>query len=69
MRKQGTIKTFDGASRTGVILDDQKNEIAFTHESFEFSGLREFRLGQRVKFDVSGEPPKVQVRDLTILTL
>lgn len=66
---QGTIKTYDESSRSGIILDDAKTELAFDEESFRHSGVRLFRIGQRVKFQVVGEGSKARVRDLTIVTL
>lgn len=66
---QGTIKTYDADARTGIILDDQHNELAFDHDSFRTTGIRMFRFGQRVKFSVSGEGSDAVVRDLNILTL
>jgi 2-phospho-L-lactate guanylyltransferase len=64
VRKQGTIKTFDPQTRTGVLFDDQKTEYAFGPDSYRESGLREFRMGQRVKFTVQGEA----IRELTIVS-
>ena len=66
--KQGTIKTYDPATRSGVILDDGKAEFVYGPESFRESGLRELRLGQRVKFNVEGEGEKMKVLDLTLVT-
>jgi 2-phospho-L-lactate/phosphoenolpyruvate guanylyltransferase len=66
---QGTIKTYDEQSRSGVILDDQRTELPFDAESFRASGIRLFRLGQRVKFRLEGEGARRKVRDLTIVTL
>lgn len=66
---QGTIKSYDTQTRSGVILDDARNELLFDLESFRGSGLREFRLGQRVKYRVLGDPPRQKVRDLRIVTL
>lgn len=65
---QGTIKTYNPQTRSGIILDDAKTEIAFDFESFNTSGLREFRLGQRVRFRTEGEAPRMKVRDLTIVS-
>jgi cold shock CspA family protein len=65
---QGTIKSFDRSTRSGVILDDGKRDLSFDLESYRASGLREFRLGQRVKFRIEGETPRVKVRDLTIVS-
>jgi len=65
---QGTIRAYNAQSRSGLILDDARNELAFDFDSFKESGVREFRLGQRVKFLVEGEVPRVKVRDLTIVS-
>jgi cold shock CspA family protein len=65
---QGTIRTYNAQSRSGLILDDAKNEIAFDQEAFRTTGIREFRIGQRVKFSLAGEPPRQKVRDLTIVS-
>jgi cold shock CspA family protein len=65
---QGTIKSFDRTTRSGVILDDGKRDLSFDLESYRASGLRELRLGQRVKFRIEGEAPRVKVRDLTIVS-
>jgi cold shock CspA family protein len=65
---QGTIKTYDETSRSGIILDDSKRELAFDADSFRQSGIRLFRLGQRVKFHLVGQGDGTLVRDLTIVT-
>lgn len=65
---QGTIKTYNAQSRSGLILDDAKNEIPFDFDSFRESGMRDFRIGQRVKFALEGEPPRQKVRNLTLVT-
>jgi 2-phospho-L-lactate guanylyltransferase len=65
---QGTIRTYNAQSRSGLILDDNKSELPFDQESFRNTGIREFRLGQRVKFSVVGDAPRQKVRDLTIVS-
>ena len=65
---QGTIRVYNEQSRSGLIMDDAKNEIPFDWESFKESGVREFRLGQRVKFSLTGDAPKQKVRELTIVS-
>lgn len=65
---QGTIKTWDRQTRAGVILDDQKTEIPYDYDSYRASGIRELRLGQRVKFRIEGEGRLQRVRDLTIVS-
>ncbi len=65
---QGTIRVYNDESRSGLILDDNKSELSFDQESFRNTGIREFRIGQRVKFPVIGEPPRQKVRDLTIVS-
>jgi 2-phospho-L-lactate guanylyltransferase len=62
---QGTIKTYDEATKSGVILDDAKNEIAFDADSFKGTGVRGFRLGQRVKWTADGG----KIAHLTLVTL
>lgn len=66
---QGTIKTYDEQTKSGVILDDAKKEYTFDHEAFRNTGVRLFRLGQRVKFHVIGDGERTKVRDLTLVTL
>ncbi len=65
---QGTIRVYNAQSKSGIILDDSRREIAFDSESFRNTGMREFRIGQRVKFTVEGEAPRQKVRDLTIVS-
>lgn len=62
---QGTVKTYDTTTRSGVIVDDERGEHPFDGQSFAGSGLRMLRLGQRVRFTLDGQ----RVRDLNILTL
>lgn len=66
---QGTIKTFDETTGSGILLDDAKTELPFDRESYGGTPVREFRLGQRVKFRVEGQGERAKVRDLNILTL
>jgi cold shock CspA family protein len=65
---QGTIRTYNAKSRSGLILDDAKNEIPFDHQAFRNTGIREFRIGQRVKFNLEGDRSRPKVRDLTIVS-
>jgi cold shock CspA family protein len=62
---QGTIKSFDELTKTGVIVDDSRNELGFDHQAFKYGGIRLFRLGQRVRYELDG----TRVSDLTILTM
>jgi cold shock CspA family protein len=65
---QGTIRAYNVQSRSGLILDDNKNELSFDQEAFHTTGIREFRIGQRVKFDLVGDASRQKVRDLTIVS-
>jgi 2-phospho-L-lactate guanylyltransferase len=47
---QGTIRSFDAATRTGALLDDSLDEFHFGARAVQASGLRELRIGQRVRF-------------------
>ena len=66
---QGTIKSFDSTARNGIVVDDQRNEYAYDWDSFRSTGMRLFRIGQRVSFTVEGEGARAKVRDLRILTV
>ena len=65
---QGTIKTYDIPSRTGSLLTDTRDEIAIDPGSAEGAGMRYFRIGQRVKFEVADEGGKKVARSLRIVT-
>jgi 2-phospho-L-lactate guanylyltransferase len=66
---QGTVKHFDVETATGTVLLDDQVELSFDAETFAASGLRELRLGQRVRFEIDrdGDPPRL--RDLNIVSL
>jgi len=49
---QGTVKAYDPATRQGVILTDQGDEIDLAPDALEGSIFRTLRQGQRVIFDV-----------------
>ena len=66
---QGTIKSYDDKTRSGVVVDDQRNEYSYDHDSFRDTGMRLFRIGQRVDFTLEGEGERAKVRDLHILTV
>lgn len=66
---QGTIKAFDTASSTGSLLDDGLKERAFDREAFVASGLRELRIGQRVRFELEGDAEEPRVSHLNIVSL
>ncbi|MDG4823519.1 cold-shock protein [Asanoa sp. WMMD1127] len=48
---QGTVATYDPASRSGTLLLDDGTELAYPAAAFDASGLRLLRLGQRVRID------------------
>lgn len=52
---QGTVKSFDPITKTAVVLDDALNEVLVDRDAFWASGLRELRLGQRVRFELEAE--------------
>ncbi len=51
---QGTIRSFDRATRAGSLLDDALDEHRFEGGVIAASGLRELRIGQRVRFTLDG---------------
>ena len=66
---QGTVKSFDPATREGVILTDDRVEYALPADTFARSGLLLLQLGQRVKFRAEGTGPDARVTYVNILTL
>jgi cold shock CspA family protein len=65
---QGTIRDYDPASQTGVLLQDDRSEVHIDRVSTEGSGLRYLRIGQRVKYDVAEEGGKKLARGLRHIT-
>ena len=66
---QGTIRSFDAATRTGTLLDDQLVELRFSGRAMQASGLRELRIGQRVRYTVTGDADGPEVATLNIVSL
>lgn len=68
---QGTVKSYDPASQTAVLLDDTLRQLPVDQEAFAASGLRELRIGQRVRFelddDTGDDDPRVT--NLNIISL
>ncbi len=62
---QGTVKAYQHDSRTGTLVDDGLVEHAFDAEAFVASGLRELRIGQRVRFELEDD----RVTQLNIVSL
>ncbi len=65
---QGTVKSFDPITKTAVVLDDALNELLVGRQAFGTSGLRELRLGQRVRFELEAEDSRT-VTSIGIVTL
>jgi 2-phospho-L-lactate/phosphoenolpyruvate guanylyltransferase len=63
---QGTISSYDPASRSGTLLLDDGTPVAFGSDAFDRSGMRLLRLGQRVRVDYG---PDGQVSRVTIPTM
>jgi cold shock CspA family protein len=66
---QGTVKSFDAATKAVVVLTDARVEYEVPPEAFRRSGLRSLTLGQRVRFRVDGEGDAARVTYVNILTL
>jgi cold shock CspA family protein len=66
---QGTVKSFDPATRAAVVVTDARVEYRVPAEAFQRSGLLRLTLGQRVKFRVDGEGDDARVTYVNILTL
>jgi cold shock CspA family protein len=63
---QGTIRSFDHATRSGSLLDDALDEHGFEGRVIDASGLRELRIGQRVRFTLG---PDERITTLNIVSL
>ncbi|MEV6525419.1 cold-shock protein [Longispora sp. NPDC051575] len=48
---QGTVATWNAGDHSGTVLLDNGQELDFSAEAFEASGLRLLRLGQRLRLD------------------
>ena len=66
---QGTIKQFDVDTNTGIVVLDDTEELPIDAQTFARSGLMELRLGQRVRFEVTGPEGARQVSNLTLVSL
>jgi cold shock CspA family protein len=49
---QGTVASFSPQSRSGTVFLDDGTELPFSADAFATSGMRLFRLGQRVKLKI-----------------
>jgi cold shock CspA family protein len=49
---QGTVKSYDPATRQGLVLVDGGDELPLAPDALEGSIFRTLRQGQRVIFDV-----------------
>ncbi|HEX6843972.1 MAG TPA: hypothetical protein VF235_02545 [Actinomycetota bacterium] len=66
---QGTIKDYDEASRTGLVVTDDRVEIAIDERSGAAEDSYRFlRFGQRVRFEVTEEGGRQTARDLRLVT-
>ena len=66
---QGTIRSFDPETRSGSLLDDELVEMPFGGRAMQASGLRELRIGQRVRFTLTGDADAREVATLHIVSL
>jgi hypothetical protein len=62
---QGTIRTYDVATREATLLDDALVEHAVDADAVVASGLMELRIGQRVRYELDGD----RVTHLNIVSL
>lgn len=66
---QGTIRSFDPVTRSGSLLDDDLSELRFSSRAVQASGLRELRIGQRVRYTVAADTAAGEVATLNIVSL
>lgn len=66
---QGTVKSFDPETGATVVLTDDLRELHVDPKTFARSGLRELRLGQRVRFEIEETEDGEQVTNLNVVSL
>jgi 2-phospho-L-lactate guanylyltransferase len=66
---QGTVASYDAATRSGTVVLDDGHELGFEAAALAGSGLRLLRPGQRVRLETSQSGAGVVVDRLQILTL
>jgi cold shock CspA family protein len=49
---QGTVASFSTETGSGTVYLDDGTELPFSADAFAISGMRLFRLGQRVKLKI-----------------
>ncbi|GAA2573974.1 hypothetical protein SMC26_35775 [Actinomadura fulvescens] len=62
---QGTVRTYDAATRSGSVLLDDGTELPFDATAFDAGGLRMLRFGQRVNLALD---PTDRVSVITLST-
>jgi cold shock CspA family protein len=65
---QGTVRTYDAATRTGSVLLDDGTRLDFDATAFEAGGLRLLRFGQRVNLALEPGPDGDRVSVITLST-
>jgi cold shock CspA family protein len=65
---QGTVKDFDGATRSGSLLMEDRTEVGIDATSLEGAGIRLLRLGQRVRFELVDDGCRKVARSLRLVT-
>lgn len=64
---QATVRTYDSLTRTGTLLgDDGETLFEVDPESMDSGMFRFLRPGQRVTFDLVGDPGEQKLRNLRI---
>ena len=66
---QATVRSFDAGSRSGTVLLDDGVELPYGAETFNRSGLRHLRLGQRVRIRVDDAGTTVTALTLSTFPL
>ena len=65
---QGTIRDFDEATRSGMLLTDERAEVAIDDRSIGDTAIRTLRVGQRVRFAIEEHDGAAIARDLRLVT-
>lgn len=66
---QATVQHFDPETGSGTLLLDSKEEVTFDAAAFSASGLRELRIGQRVRLEMDDSGEAKRATSVQIVSL
>lgn len=68
MNLQGTVRSYDSATRSGAVLLDDGVTLRFDSDAYDVGGLRLLRPGQRVRLRTESSADGTRVTAITLGT-